>query len=83
MFALIISKNEIVAWRNRIERFSARLHEFCRGNWRVRFEPDLAFKRCRNARAKASRRIGIDLERFLDVLDGRLRIVVVKKARAA
>ena len=71
-------EERVVAWRDRVERFPARLHELGLGNLRVGFEPDLAFKRRRDARANASRRVGIDLHRLLDVLDGRLRIVVYK-----
>ena len=51
--------------------------------WAGCFEPDLAFERGRDARAEASRRVGIDLQRFLDVLDSRLRIVVCEEARTA
>ena len=72
-------EERVVAWRDRIERLAARLHELGLGNRRVGFEPDLAFERRRDARADASRRVGIDLHVLLDVLDGRLRIVVYKE----
>ena len=68
-------EERVVAWRNCIERFPAGLDELGRGNWRVASSLTLPSGR-RDARADASRRVGINLERFLDHFDRRLRIVV-------
>ncbi|MCY1508156.1 hypothetical protein D9M68_424570 [compost metagenome] len=71
-------EERIVAWGDRIERLAARLEELGFRNRRIHFKPYFAFERRCDARADTARRVGIDLHILLDVLDGRLRIVVYK-----
>ena len=73
-----------VVRRDRVERLPARLDEHRLGNLGRRVAPHLAFQQRGDARAEAALRVGVDLRRALDQLDGRsgvhARVLVDERA---
>ena len=65
-----------VARRHRVERLPAALDEHRLGNLRRCSGRRAALEQRRDARAGGARRVGVELQRALDRLDGRRRVVV-------